>query len=78
MAAWVAWPFPVGDDNLQKSRLIQLLLEGWRDGRNRGMKLPPDAVDLLTSTTGKSARDPPSFRDMLKALDKPVAVVRCG
>jgi hypothetical protein len=68
-AAWIAWPFSVPDEEAQKARLIRLLLQGYRDAQNRGLSIPPDAADLLKTTTGKAARKPVDFQQMLKDLD---------
>lgn len=69
MTAWIAWPFSLSREGQQKQRLVQLLLQGYRDARNRGVELPADVVRLLAETTGRSARKPVDFRQMLKDLD---------
>jgi hypothetical protein len=70
MTVWIAWPFSASDEGKQKQRLIQLLLEQYRDVRNLGMTLPSDVVALLAQTAGKAARKPPDFRQMLKDADE--------
>jgi hypothetical protein len=70
MTAWFAWPFATSDEQEQRKRLIRLLLQGYRDAQNRGVKLPPDASELLVTTTGKAARKPVDFQQMLKDLDE--------
>lgn len=46
MTAWLAWPFSTPDDAEQRRRLIRLLLQGYREGRDRGVRLPSDAEKL--------------------------------
>ncbi|MBX5468875.1 MAG: hypothetical protein IRZ21_03150 [Thermoleophilaceae bacterium] len=70
MTAWLAWPFSTPNDAEQRRRLIRLLLQGYRDARNRGAELPPDAEKLLAETTGSAARRPVAFQQMLKDLDE--------
>lgn len=70
MTAWLAWPFSTSNAGQQRERLIRLLLQGYRDARNRGAQLPPDVVTLLSNTSGKAARKPVDFQQMLKDLDK--------
>jgi hypothetical protein len=70
MTAWIAWPFSTSDERQQRARLIRLLLQGYRDARNRAVRLPPDVVTLLADTTGKAARRPVDFQQMLKDLDE--------
>jgi hypothetical protein len=68
-AAWAAWPIGHSSDVEQRARLIRLLLDGYRDAQQKGMTIPPDARRLIATTTGKAARKPPSFDDILKQLD---------
>jgi hypothetical protein len=70
MTVWIAWPFTVSDETQQRQRLVRILLQGYRDARNIGVTLPPDAVALLAHTTGKAARKPPDFQDVLKQADE--------
>jgi hypothetical protein len=70
MTAWLGWPFSTSNEHEQRERLIRLLLQGYRDARNRGARLPADVVTLLASTTGKAARRPVEFQQMLKDLDE--------
>jgi hypothetical protein len=69
MAAWIAWPFSVPQESEQKKRLVQLLLQSYREIQAAGVKLPRDVLTLLAATTGRAARKAPSFRQMLKDLD---------
>jgi hypothetical protein len=69
MTAWLAWPFSTPSEHRQRQRLIQLLLQGYREARNQGVQLPADAKKLLAATTGKAARNPVKFQQMLKDLD---------
>ena len=70
MTVWIAWPFSASEERKQKQRLIRLLLQEYRDARNLGMTLPADVLALLTATTGKAARKPPDFLQMLKDADE--------
>jgi hypothetical protein len=69
ITAWIAWPMCAKEDDQQRARLIRLLLAEYRTARNRGTTLPPDADELLRKTTGRAARKPPDFQQMLKDLD---------
>jgi hypothetical protein len=67
---WIAWPFTASGEDQQRQRLIRLLLQGYRDARNIGATLPADVLALLANTTGKAARKPPDFQDVLKQADE--------
>jgi hypothetical protein len=66
---WISWALGRPDDEEQKRRLIRLLLVGYRDARSKGQEIPPDAHRLLANVTGKAARKPPSFENVLEQLD---------
>jgi hypothetical protein len=70
MTVWIGWPFTAADEHHQKQRLIRLLLQEYRDAQNLGMTLPADVLALLANTTGKAARKPPAFLQMLKDADE--------
>jgi hypothetical protein len=70
VTVWIAWPFSASSEDRQKRRLIQLLLQQYRDARSLGVDLPADVVNLLAETTGKAARNPPDFQQMLKDADE--------
>jgi hypothetical protein len=66
LLAWMAMP---DDSTKQAPRAMQVLLRFYKDARNKGRTLPPDAVKLLNTTTGAAARNPPSWEDRVKQLD---------
>jgi hypothetical protein len=66
LLAWMAMP---DDSDDQAPRVMQALLHFYKDARNKGQKLPPDAVKLLNTTTGAAARNPPSWENRVQQLD---------
>jgi hypothetical protein len=66
---WISWALGHPDDAEQKRRLIRLLLVGYRDARNKGQQIPPDAQAMLANVRGNAAQKPPSFENVLQQLD---------
>jgi hypothetical protein len=66
LLSWCAIP---NDSTHQAPRVLRVLLGYYRRAQNMGAKLPPDAVQLLKTTTGTAARRPPSMEDRVKQLD---------
>jgi hypothetical protein len=65
--AWMAEP--EGSDE-QAQRATQVLIAFYRDARNKGHALPPDAEQLMKDTTGRASRKPPSMEDRVRQLDE--------
>jgi hypothetical protein len=68
-ATLLAWMSAPNDSEEQTPRVKQVLLDYYREARNQGDDIPPDAIDLLKNTTGKAARRPPSWEDLVRQLD---------
>lgn len=66
LLAWMAIP---DDPAKQAPRVLQVVLQFYRDAQNKGQTLPPDAAKLLKATTGAAAKRPPSWEDRVKQLD---------
>jgi hypothetical protein len=49
-------------------RAVQVLLAYYKDLRDKGRSLPPNAAALLAETTGTAARSPPSWEDQVRQL----------
>jgi hypothetical protein len=67
LLAWMAEP--EGSDE-QAQRVTQVLIAFYRDARNKGHALPPDAEQLMKDTTGRASRKPPSMEDRVRQLDE--------
>jgi hypothetical protein len=67
LLSWMAIPNESGD---QVRRVVRVLVDYYRDARNQGNTIPPDAEQLLRDTTGKDARKPPSWEDRVSQLDE--------
>jgi hypothetical protein len=66
LLSWMAIP---NDSEDQVRRVVRVLVDYYRDARNQGKSIPPDAEQLLKDTTGKDARKPPSWEDRVSQLD---------
>jgi hypothetical protein len=71
LLAWLAMP---DDSEEQAPRVTRVLLQFYRDARNKGQALPPDADKLLKTTTGAAAKKLPSWEDRVRQLDADEAI----
>jgi|tagenome__1003787_1003787.scaffolds.fasta_scaffold20988621_3 hypothetical protein len=66
LLAWMAIP---NDSEKQAPRVLQVMLRFYKEAVHKGLSLPPDAEELLKTTTGAAARNPPSWEDRVRQLD---------
>jgi hypothetical protein len=66
LLAWIGVP---DDPGQQRDRAIRAVLGFYRDARNKGYRLPPDADQLLRETSGAAAKRMPSMENRVRQLD---------
>ncbi len=66
LLAWMSLP---DDPGQQRDRTIRAVLGFYRDARNKGYCVPPDAHQLLRDTVGSAAKKTPSMENRARQLD---------
>jgi hypothetical protein len=69
VSAQVCWATLPEEDERREARVLQILLEGYREAKAKRHDLPAGAEELLRTVKGKDAQKVPSFADQRVALD---------